>query len=173
MFKRSIAAALALAALTGCGTAVGQPSAAQLMLQGNRFETLRSKKNVDPILRKAVQDAAKKGLNILNNIEVDPSRLNPALAAALAKGQITEKQIVDLITMGSAQEILQSIATLLQGREDDYAAQVADRLTDLMKRITKFEKDRQNVKSDAEMLKLVASLRKDILKALDTLATEK
>jgi hypothetical protein len=172
MLKRAIALATGLFVLTGCGAHVAAPQASNLLVTGSRFETLRSKGSVDPLVKKAVQDAATKALqavDALDDAKLDPNQLNPALAQALKGGQITEGQIKLMLLYGQLNTVFASIASLIEGNKDDYSKALVAQLNAVGATVKKFETGRKHM-SDDEALKQLADVVKALRKALQAIA---
>ncbi|MDB5098672.1 MAG: hypothetical protein JWM80_3093 [Cyanobacteria bacterium RYN_339] len=170
MLKRALVL-LTTVALTGCGTHVAQP-ASNILVDGSRFETLKAKTSVDPLVKKAVQDAAKKALQAIEAMEdaqVDPSRLNPALAAALANGQITADQVKLMALYGQLNGVFTSLASIIEGGKDDYTKGLVAQLDAMGKAVKKFETARKGM-DDAEAFKLLADVVKSLKKGLQAIA---
>jgi hypothetical protein len=168
--KRTLATLVALV-LTGCGTHAA-PMPTNYVVDGTRFETLKSKGSVDPLVKKAVQDAAKKALSAIDALEdaqIDPSRLNPQLAAALKAGQITEDQVKLMFLYGQLNAVFSSLAGLVDGGKDDWTKNLVAQLDAMGKTVKKFETDRKKLDDEAAF-KLLSDVVKSLKKGLQAIA---
>lgn len=171
MLKRVLALALATA-LTGCGAHVATPQATNLLVNGSRFETLKAKGSVDPLVKKAVQDAAAQALQAIDALEdarLDPAQLSPALAQAMQAGQITPDQVKVMLLYSQLNTVFASLASLIDGGKDDYSKNLVAQLNAIGATVKKFETGRKQM-SDQEALKALGDVVKALKKALETIA---
>jgi len=170
MLQRVITVLTCLA-LTGCGTHVATP-APNPMLAGTRFETLRAKATTDPLLKQAVQDAAKKALSALDALQdaqLDPQLLNPELRGALADGQLTTDQARQLLIFGQLNTIFGVLANLVRTGKDDYSKALVAQLDAIGKTVKQFDQDRQAM-TDEQSFKRLTEVVKQLQKALAAIA---
>ena len=171
MLKREFAIAIATS-LTGCGAHVASPQATNMLVNGSRFETLKAKGSVDPLVKKAVQDAATKALQALDALEdakLDPSKLSPALAQAMQAGQITSDQVKLMLLYSQLNGVFAALASLIDGGKDDYSKNLVAQLNAIGATVKKFETGRKQM-SDDEALKALGDVVKSLKKALETIA---
>ncbi len=166
MVQRTAVALVALLLLAGCGVSPVTHARPSLM-EGDRFETLKSKQNIDPILRKAVMDRAKKALDTVERMashKLDTDQLNDQAKKLLKDGVLTERALRDILAAQIAQPALEDLAELVDGHGDDYSKGVAKKLDAAEAQLKKLQAAKP--KDDAAYL---AGIAKQLALLVDTL----